>query len=149
MDSIVKNCIACQAATPEHHRDPLPASKLPECPWTELSLDFAGPFLNGKYAMVVIEDHSKYPVVNILRTLAAPVVFSKLRTIFAQFGIPTVLKTDNGPPFHSGDFSRFAEEFGFKHHRVTPLWPEANGEVQRFMRTLNTLVLTSRIGGKD
>lgn len=32
VDSIVKSCIACQAATPEHHRDPLPASKLPECP---------------------------------------------------------------------------------------------------------------------
>lgn len=99
--------------------------------------------------MVLIDDHSKYPVVSILRTVAAAVVISKLRTIFAQFGIPTVLKTDNGPPFHSGDFSRFAEEFGFKHHRVTPLWPKANGEAERFMRTLNKLVLASRIGGKD
>lgn len=79
--------------------------------------------------MVVIDEYSKYPTVHVLQTLNASEVTGRLHTIFAQFGIPSVLKTDNGPPFQSGDFSRFAEELSFSHHCTTPRWPEANGEV--------------------
>lgn len=59
LDKTVKRCIACQAATPDHPRDPLPLSELSKTPWTELSLNSAGPFLDGGYAMVVIDDYSK------------------------------------------------------------------------------------------
>lgn len=39
---------------------------------------------------------------------------------------------------------QFASELGFKHHRITPRWPEANGEAEQFMCTIKKSVLTSR-----
>nr|XP_050041094.1 uncharacterized protein K02A2.6-like [Dermacentor andersoni] len=149
VDQTVKSCLACQANTPVHHRDPLPTQELPHDPWTELSLDFAGPFPDGKYAMVVVDDFSKYPVVSVLHTLAAPRVIKQLCTVFAQFGCPEVVKSDNGSPFQSESFAEFASELGFKHHRITPRWPEANGEAKRFMRTLKKSILASRVSHLD
>lgn len=51
-----------------------------------------------------------------------------------MFGIPSVLKTDNGPPFNSSVFTQFADYLGFCH--ITPLWPQANATEERFMCTL-------------
>ncbi|XP_049527557.1 uncharacterized protein LOC125947201 [Dermacentor silvarum] len=45
----------------------------------------------------------------------------------------------------SEGFAEFASELGFKHHRITPQWPEANGEAERFMRTLTKSTLASRV----
>ncbi|XP_070395445.1 uncharacterized protein [Dermacentor albipictus] len=99
--------------------------------------------------MAVVDDFSKYPVVSILHTLAAPTVIKQLRTVFAQFGCPEVVKSDNGSPFQSESFAEFASELGFKHHRITPRWPEANGEAERFMRTLKKSILASRVSHLD
>ncbi|XP_064466636.1 uncharacterized protein LOC135377852 [Ornithodoros turicata] len=93
--------------------------------------------------MVIIDDFSKYPLVHVVRSTSARVVLSILRAVFAQFGIPLLLRSDNGPPFQSADFQEFAAELGFHHHRITPLWPQANGEAERFMRTLKKHVDTS------
>ena len=60
--------------------------------------------------------------------------------MFSRFGTPSVLKIDNGAPFNSGEFAAFAKKLGFKHLKITPLWPEANGEAERFVRTLNKFV---------
>ena len=32
---------------------------------------------------------------------------------------------------------------GFKHRKITPLWPKGNSEVERFMRTVKKIVKSS------
>lgn len=95
--------------------------------------------------MVVIDDHSRDPVVEILRSTSARSVIPLFDKIVSLFGIPEELKTDNGPPFQSFEFKQFAEQLGFKHRRITPLWPKANGEAERFMRTLGKVIRTAQI----
>ncbi|XP_042144342.1 uncharacterized protein K02A2.6-like [Ixodes scapularis] len=146
---LVKSCLPCQAAVPQTTQEPLAITEPPSSPWEKVSLDFCGPFPDGKYAMVVIDDFSRYPVVQVLNSTSARNVLSNLRAVFGQFGIPEQVKTDNGPPFHGTEFAEFAQELGFRHHRVTPLWPQANGEVERFMRTLKKQVHTSELENKD
>ena len=53
------------------------------------------------------------------------------------------MKSDNGPPFHGQEFAQFADYLGFKHRKVTPLWPEANGEVESFMKKFVTVLRTT------
>ncbi|XP_064479163.1 uncharacterized protein K02A2.6-like [Ornithodoros turicata] len=65
------------------------------------------------------------------------------------FGLPKKIHTDNGPPFQSYEFRTFLQDHGIKHHRVTPYWPQANGEVERFMRTLKRFVQATVIEGKE
>ncbi|CAH1233289.1 Hypp668 [Branchiostoma lanceolatum] len=53
-----------------------------------------------------------------------------------MFGTPEILKTDNGPPWNSEQMRNFTHHLGFKHRKIIPYWPQANGEAERFMRTL-------------
>ncbi|XP_060587796.1 uncharacterized protein LOC132743280 [Ruditapes philippinarum] len=55
----------------------------------------------------------------------------------------SVVKTDNGPPFQSRAFREFANNSGFKHKRITPLHPQANGIVERFMAPLQKAIKTA------
>ena len=50
------------------------------------------------------------------------------------------LRNDNGPQFDSAEFSYFAKEWGFKHSTFSPRFPQANGEVERGVRTMKNLL---------
>ena len=104
---------------------------------------FLWPFPNGDYLLVVTDDFSRYPEVEILRSTSAKAVIPHLDSIFARQGIPNVVRTDNGPPFNSEDFQKFATHFGFTHRRITLMWPRANGEAKRLMRTLEKAIRTA------
>jgi hypothetical protein len=131
----ISNCVPCQACSKKNNPEPLKMSNLPAEPWTEVSIDFADMPM-GEHLLVVYDDYSRYPIVSKVSSTSAKVVTKKLEEIFTQFGIPEVVKSDNGPPFQSYDFKHFAEEMNFKHRKITPLWPQANGGVERFMKTL-------------
>jgi hypothetical protein len=72
--------------------------ELPDSAWTELSMDFCGPYPNRQYIMVAMYEYSRYPVDETLTTVSTKSVIPLLDKIFSIFGIPSVLKTDNGPP---------------------------------------------------
>ena len=145
VEETVKSCIPCQASNSQSDREPIIATELPEKPWHSLAMDFAGPFggPNGDYAMVVIDEYSRYPEVEIISSVSGSTVLPRLDTIFARWGIPNNIKSDNGAPFMGGEFKEFAQSFGFEHHKIMPEHPEANGEVERFMRTLNRMIRSS------
>ncbi|GFO17917.1 transposon ty3-g Gag-Pol polyprotein [Plakobranchus ocellatus] len=132
----LKGCLPCQASVNTH------MSPLPKRLWDELSVDFAGPFPTGEYLLIVIDDYSRFPEVEIVNSTSPRSVTPKLNQIFARFGTPSVLKSDNGSPFNGEEFASFAKKLGFHHRKITPLWPEANGEAERFVRSLNKFAHT-------
>ncbi len=137
----VKNCHECQVSTPSFQREPLNMSPLPEAPWVELSADFAQ-LDSNTYILVVQDEYSRYIVTEIVHSTAGMAVIPRLDRIFSEFGIPISLKTDNGPPFNSVEFSNYLKHMGTKHRKITPRWPRANGETERFMRTLKKIITT-------
>ena len=82
-------------------------------------------------------------------TISAKAVIPKLDNIFAMFGTPEIVKTDNGPLFNGSEFARFADYIGFKHKKVTALWPQANGEAERFMKTIEKSLRAAVIEGRS
>jgi len=44
----------------------------------------------------------------------------KLKLTCSTFGIPRVVKTDNGSPFQGHSFKDLCTELGFRHCRITP-----------------------------
>ena len=140
---LVATCIPCQANTPQHNAEPLNMSDLPSAPWVEVSMDFCGPYPTGDYLMVLIDEYSRFPIVELIRSTAATTVIPHLESIFGLFGIPGVLKTDNGSPFNGQDFAVFTRAAGIRHRKITPLWPQANAMAERFMRTLSKAVKAS------
>ena len=142
----VRSCLACQATTSTPITpEPIISTPLPAVPWKTLSADFLGPLPTGELLLVVMDDFSRFPEVEIVSSTASTTVIPKLDSIFARQGIPEILKTDNGPPFHGGELTQFANHLGFHHRKVTPLWPCANGEVERFMAPLMKAIRAAHV----
>lgn len=137
VEKLVKGCIPCQAVLAEVSYTPIEMTELPGGPWQELAVDFTGPFLDGRYLLVLLDEYSRFPVVRSISSLEADKVIAAMQDIFALFGIPVKVIMDNGPPFAGHKFKCFRSDLGIRHHLVAPLWPQANGEVDRFMRTIN------------
>ena len=77
----------------------------------------------------------------LVRSTSSNAVIPFLDKIFAEYGIPPeVVRSDNGPAFNSHEFNEFWKHLGFTHRNVTPYWPRANGEVERFMCTVKKVI---------
>lgn len=136
----VANCLPCQTTVKQDTLEPLKMSPLPSAPWEEISADFLGPFQNGDYLLVVMDDYSRFPECEFLRSTSFQATAPKLDAIFSRHGFPSVLKTDNGPPWNGKEMKEWACNTGFLHRKITPLWPRANAECERFMRTLKKYI---------
>lgn len=104
VEKIIEGCIPSLAATNSKTRNPLQMSKLPMEPWSELYMDFLGPFPDGRLLLVVVDNYSRYPLVRTASSTAAKTVNPLFRRIFAKFSIPRICRTDNGPPFNGEEF---------------------------------------------
>ena len=73
----------------------------------------------------------------------------ELDCMFSLLGIPSSIKSDNGTQFVSEEFEAFLAQNMITHRRTTPLWPQANGEVERQNRTLLKTLKIAQSEGKD
>ena len=128
---------------------PIVSTVFPPKAWSQLAVDFHGPLSDGQELMVVIDEHSKFPVVSVVKSTAAHHVIPELSKVFSLMGIPKTLKTDNGPPFQGFQFKEFCSQFGICHRKITPLWPQANGQVENFNRNINGVIKKSFIMGSN
>ena len=136
VDEIVGRCFDCSVATKDSRSEPIKMTEIPEESWDTISMDFGGPYPDGHYNLVLIDKRSRYPIVEEVRSTNFKSTKRALKGVFATHGIPMRIETDGGPPFNSHDFEHFAAEEGFVHHTVTPKHARANGEAERFMRTI-------------
>ena len=113
VDTAIRDCAACQCVTPVKQMEPLRMSELPTSPWDALRIDFCGPLPSGEYLFVIVDEYSRYPVVEIVKSVSANTVIPVLDKVIATFGLPKVMKSDNGSPFNSHQFKGLCEKFRF------------------------------------
>ena len=85
---------------------------LPLEPWYTVNVDFPGPFSGDSYLFVVIDAYSRFPEVEFVSSVTEKSTILKLERTFATHGIPKILKSENGPPFQSHEFSEYLKELG-------------------------------------
>ena len=103
IENTVNKCSDCQLVRPAPPAAPLQPLTWPARPWSRLHLDFAGPFLNYMF-LVIIDVHTKWLEAIPLRGATSQLTIQQLRTIFARFGLPDTVVTDNGTCFVSSEF---------------------------------------------
>lgn len=107
-------------------------------------MDFAGPF-QGKMILVVIDSHSKWIEAYPTDSTTSAKVIELSRMLFAQFGLPEVLVTDNGPCFVSDEFETFLSNHGIQHVTSVQFHPATNGLAERAVQIVKK-VLKKRKG---
>ena len=134
IEKMVKSCIPCQETKNAPAVAPLHPWIWPMRPWQRIHIDFAGP-MNGQSFLIVVDSHSKWPEVIEMKSTTATATIKELRRLFAMYGLPEQLVSDNGPQFTSADFAGFMKANGIKHIRCAPYHPSSNGCAERFVQT--------------
>ena len=144
----IEQCYECQVVTKQHTEEPIKPSIIPSRPWEEICVDFGGPYPDGHYNLVAVDKRTRYPEVEIVNSTSFQPTQAKLKQMFGHHCTPDCVYSDNGPPFNSHEFAKFAEQEGFAYHRVTLEHPRANGEAETFMQLLNKTEQIAHMQGK-
>jgi len=94
--------------------------------------------------LVVVDAHSKFPEVVVLPNQTAETTIVALREIFARYGVPINLVSDNGSNFTSTEFTKFLSENGIRHIRSAPFHPATNAQAERFVQTFKDAMRAAR-----
>jgi hypothetical protein len=97
--------------------------------------DFAGP-VQGQYLLVVIDAFSKWPEVAVMQRITTKATQRVFEDLFARFGNPHVLVTDNGTQFTAEEFRIFCRTRGIRQKFAPPYHPQSNGQAERFVDTV-------------
>ena len=93
----------------------------------------------GKF-VVMVDYYSRWVEVVSVKGEDSREVCDKMDSVYARFGAPKTLRTDNGPCFASRDFAEYCRKRNITHITSSPMYPESNGLVERMIRTVKTLV---------
>ena len=130
IEKMVKTCTPCQQNQSLPATAPLHPWQWPTRPWSRLHIDYAGP-MDGKMFLVVIDAHSKWIEVFPMSNATALTTVQNLRQLFARFGIPDSIVSDNGTQFTAQEFQDFCKSNGIQHIQVSPYHPLSNRLVER------------------
>ena len=119
IEEMVKGCNECQltrATPPVAPLNPLPwpSKPWPSKPWSRIHIDYAGPFLNLMF-FVIIDAGSKWIEAFPMHSSTSKATIQHSKTLFAQFGLPDIIATDNGSCFVSSKFEDFLATNGIVH----------------------------------
>ena len=106
LEDMVKSCTSCQSVKEAPPVAPLYPWIWSTKPWERIHVDFAGPFQN-KMFLIVVDVHSKCPEVMQMTSTSAEQTIVVLRQLFDSYGLPLQLVSDNGPQFTAIEFQNF------------------------------------------
>ena len=71
-----------------------------------------------------------------------------MKEIFAEYGVPDILKSDNGSQYASTAFTDFSEEWPFQHPTSSPHYPASNGFAESMVKIIKTAFTKAKNSGK-
>nr|XP_021183516.2 uncharacterized protein K02A2.6-like [Helicoverpa armigera] len=113
IEDVCRGCTACGAVRDAPPHAPLHPWEFPLHPWHRVHADFAD--CGGTRYLIMVDAYSKWIEAIAMRKTDAQATISAMRGIFSRFGLPSLLVTDNGPPFTSQEFKTFCKKNCMKH----------------------------------
>ncbi|XP_057711364.1 uncharacterized protein K02A2.6 [Corythoichthys intestinalis] len=129
-----KQCDRCQMEQRMPRPVPLHPWEFPGETWKRLHIDFAGPFM-GHMFIIVVDAYSKWLEVFKMAQITSSATIMRLRRLFASFGLPEQIVTDNATTFTSDEFQQFVKGNGILHTTGAPRHPSTNGLAERYVAT--------------
>ena len=148
VEKLIRDCVSCTLVQPPNKAEPLTMTEMPPC-WSKLHVDLCGPFPDGFSIIGIVDAGSRWPEVLIVRSTKTSVIVDHLSKLFINKGRPVEIVSDNGPQFISSEFRDFCKSWNVHHHLVTPEYPQANSEIERFFKTILKTIRIAVSEGKD
>jgi hypothetical protein len=114
-------------------------------PFYALHMDHVGPFIRSKrqntQVLVMVDGFTKFCIIEAVKSTKTRHVLKALKQLFDIFGVPDRVITDRGTAFTSRSFQTFCETHGIKHILNAVTTPRANGQCERYNRTIIIIIM--------
>ena len=149
IEKMVSTYTTCQRFQAKQCDLPLEGQPTPDCPWQIMASDLFD--FNGAQYMVITNMYSKMFFVRKMPSsgATAAAVISKMKELFAEHGVPDILRSYNGHQYASAAFTEFAAEWGFQHKTSSPHHPASNGFAESMVKIVKTAFTKARYSGED
>lgn len=134
IERMIKGCSSCLSVRPDPQKASLIPWQVPERVWSRVHIDFAGP-LKKNYFLIITDAYSKWPEVFKTKEITSNFTVNKLREVFARFGLPETIVSDNGTQFTSGCFQKFVSLNNIHHITSAPGHPATNGAAENAVKS--------------
>lgn len=151
----VKACIPCgfskqPSGRKEGFLHPIPKTPIP---FYCVHIDHLGPFVKSNrghmHILCIIDGFTKFIILRAVRNTKTKTTVSILRDVFGIFGAPKLLISDRGTSFTSSEFEKFAQELEIKHVKNAVSMPRANGQIERYNRSITASLIALTHGAND
>jgi transposase InsO family protein len=116
-------------------------------PFHTIHIDHVGPFetskKGNKYLLVIVDAFTKFTVLEAVKSTKVKPVTRTLHLMMCIFGVPTRIISDRGSAFTSRAFRLFCDEYAIKHVLNAVATPRANGQCERYNKTVVTMLATT------
>ena len=143
ISSITKSCLPCIRFFKEPSKSIVHCWEPAKTPWSRVHIDFAQPSNSNYYLLIIVDAYSKFPEVFKVNNMTAKTTIRILDQLFARYGIPDVVVSDNGPQLVCSEFKSFLESYGVRHKTTPSYFPATNGQAERFVQTTKQSLLKS------
>ncbi|XP_055588760.1 uncharacterized protein K02A2.6-like [Uranotaenia lowii] len=126
----IQECGGCAAVSLQSPAEPMLRKEMPERAWQEIAVDFFSAKECATF-LVVVDYYSRYIKVIEMKGTTASKTIEALESVFQEQTYPETLRSDNGPPFSSEEFSSYCTQRNIRLVRTIPYWPQMNGLVER------------------
>lgn len=126
--NFLSNCMTCNKYKRANIKEPLMVHELALHPFIKIGIDHAD--IAGKVYLLVIDYYSKWFEAIKVPSKSIMVVIKELEKLFAQFGIPNEIISDN-VPFNAHEFKIFCSSNDIIHKRISPKNSQSNGLVEK------------------
>ncbi len=138
-------CRECQLVNPPASpKAPLRPLPLMQVPFEQIGMDLIGPLewsaRGHRFALVLVDFATRYPEAVALRNISAKSVAEALFSMISRVGILKEILTDQGTAFMSRTIRELYGLLGIKSVRTSVYHPQTDGLVERFNRTLKTMI---------
>lgn len=92
---------------------------------------------DGRYSIYAVVDiYTRRMMVTVTKTPKTSAVLALMRRAILEWGVPEILRTDNGSDFISYEFKRALSALAIHHDITEPFSPEQKGTIERHIGTL-------------
>uniref|UniRef100_A0A8D8RVJ8 Uncharacterized protein K02A2.6 n=2 Tax=Cacopsylla melanoneura TaxID=428564 RepID=A0A8D8RVJ8_9HEMI len=120
--------------------------ELPEYPFQRLCLDIMT--FRSKDFLVVMDSYSKWVEIFKLNSKKCLEIVSKLKLLFASYGVPNIIVSDNSP-FNSAEVHAFCKMYNIEWKTSSPHFPQSNGQSEIAVKISKDILRKAHLLNRD
>ena len=144
----VEKCDICRRYESRQQKETLIPHEIPSRPWVKVGTNLFQ--VKDSHYMVMVDYYSSFIEVDLLEEQTSKEVIKHLKRHFSRYGIPEILRSDNGPQYTSDRrFKKFEKDWNFEHVFSSPHYSQSNGKAENTVKTMKRLMTKATESGRD